>query len=155
MRASSDCKRLTKHENTGLGWVIAASRSVCDTPLERLYPNCKEHVWAAWSIREKKAAWLGSKDLEMDFFPGGIERSGFRNSMGEHTSEGRYFEIKEGERIVLGPVDKVDSQISGSMIQDCLLGGGFGSRRPDRYGMADHRGAVAHRAWKKITSRAR
>jgi len=37
----------------------------------------------------------------MDFFPGGIERSGFRNSMGEHTSEGRYFEIKEGERIVL------------------------------------------------------
>ena len=69
--------------------------------LERLYPNCKEHVWAAWSIRDKKAAWLGSKDLEMDFFPGGIERSGFRNSMGEHTSEGRYFEIKEGERIVL------------------------------------------------------
>ena len=69
--------------------------------LERLYPNCKEHVWAAWSIREKKAAWLGSKELEMDFFPGGIERSGFRNSMGEHTSEGRYFEIKEGERIVL------------------------------------------------------
>ena len=38
----------------------------------------------------------------------------------------------------LGPVDKVDSQISGSMIQDCLLGGGFGSRRPDGYGMADH-----------------
>ena len=33
LRASSDCKRLTKHENTGLGWVIAASRSVCDTPL--------------------------------------------------------------------------------------------------------------------------
>ena len=40
--------------------------------------------------------------------------------------------------IDLGPVDKVDSQISGSMIQDCLLGGGFGSRRPDGYGMADH-----------------
>ena len=33
LRASSDCKRLTKHENTGLGWVIAASRSVCDTPI--------------------------------------------------------------------------------------------------------------------------
>ena len=33
LRASSDCKRLTKHENTGLGWVIAASRSVCDTPV--------------------------------------------------------------------------------------------------------------------------
>ena len=32
----------------------------------------------------------------------------------------------------LGRVDKVDSQISVGMIQDCLLGGGFGSRRPDR-----------------------
>ncbi|SDH19315.1 SRPBCC domain-containing protein [Pelagibacterium luteolum] len=69
--------------------------------LERFYPNCKEHVWAAWSIREKKAAWLGSEGLEMNFSPGGVERSGFRNSMGEHNSEGRYFEIKEGERIVL------------------------------------------------------
>jgi uncharacterized protein YndB with AHSA1/START domain len=69
--------------------------------IERLYPNCKEHVWAAWSIQEKKSAWLGSEKLEMDFSIGGIERSGFRNSMGEHTSEGRYFEIKEGERIVL------------------------------------------------------
>ena len=36
LRASSDCKRLTKHENTGLGWVIAASRSVCDTPVLRI-----------------------------------------------------------------------------------------------------------------------
>ncbi|WP_206746495.1 hypothetical protein, partial [Escherichia coli] len=27
-------KRLTKHENTGLGWVIAASKSVCDTPIK-------------------------------------------------------------------------------------------------------------------------
>lgn len=36
LRASSDCKRLTKHENTGLGWVIAASRSVCDTPKKTL-----------------------------------------------------------------------------------------------------------------------
>ena len=44
----------------------------------------------------------------------------------------------------LGSVDKVDSQISRSVIQDCFLGGGFGSRRPDGYGMADHRGSVAH-----------
>ncbi len=38
----------------------------------------------------------------------------------------------------LGPVDKVDSQISGSMIQNCLLGGGFGAWRSDGYGMEDH-----------------
>ena len=69
--------------------------------LERLYPNCRDHVWAAWNIREKKAAWLGSEGLEMDFSPGGAERSSFRDSMGEHTNEGRYFEIKDGQRIVL------------------------------------------------------
>ncbi|CAD7056018.1 ATPase [Pseudorhizobium halotolerans] len=68
--------------------------------LERLYPNCRAHAWSAWSIREKKAAWLRSATLEMDFSVGGVERSGFRTAMGQHTSEGRYFEIKEGERIV-------------------------------------------------------
>jgi uncharacterized protein YndB with AHSA1/START domain len=69
--------------------------------LERLYPNCKDHVWAAWSIREKKSTWLGSEGLQMDFSPGGAERSSFRDSIGEHTYEGRYFEIKDGQRIVL------------------------------------------------------
>jgi uncharacterized protein YndB with AHSA1/START domain len=37
----------------------------------------------------------------MDFRPGGFERSRFRDDMGEHVNEGRYFEIKDGERIVL------------------------------------------------------
>jgi len=46
-------------------------------------------------------------------------------------------------KVVLGPVDKVDSQIVRTVIQDCFLGGGFGSRRPDGYGMADYRRAVA------------
>ncbi len=41
-------QRLTKHENTGLGWVIAASKSVCDTPgtIQPLHP-CSELVWFA------------------------------------------------------------------------------------------------------------
>jgi hypothetical protein len=56
---------------------------------------------------------------------------------------------------VLGPVDKVDSQISVSVIQDCLLGGGFGSRRPNGYGMADHRGAFAQRTWQEVSALAR
>nr|WP_245337537.1 hypothetical protein [Shinella sp. HZN7] len=56
---------------------------------------------------------------------------------------------------VLGPVDKVDSQISRSVIQDCFLGGSFGSRRPDRYGMADHRGVVAHRTRQEVPTVAR
>ncbi|TPL46398.1 hypothetical protein FJ957_16700 [Mesorhizobium sp. B2-4-6] len=37
----------------------------------------------------------------MDFSAGGAERSSFRDAMGEHTNEGRYFEIKEGQRTVL------------------------------------------------------
>jgi uncharacterized protein YndB with AHSA1/START domain len=79
--------------------------------IERVYPNCRDHVWAAWSIREKKAAWLGSEGLEMEFVPGGVERSGFSNPMGEHRSEGRYFEIREGERIVLAYSMAVNGRI--------------------------------------------
>ncbi|MDI6838429.1 MAG: PIN domain-containing protein [Rhizobiaceae bacterium] len=63
--------------------------------------------------------------------------------------------MPEEQKADLGPVDKVDSQISGSMIQDCLLGGGFGSRRPDGYGMADHRGVVAQRTWQEVPALAR
>ena len=37
----------------------------------------------------------------MDFRTGGTERSSFRDAMGEHANEARYFEIKDGERIVL------------------------------------------------------
>jgi len=69
--------------------------------LERVYPNSKAEVWAAWSIREKKAEWLRNPALEMDFRPGGFERSTFRDAMGEHVNETRYFEINEGNRIVL------------------------------------------------------
>lgn len=69
--------------------------------LERIYPQRKSDVWAAWSIREKKAAWLGALQFESDFRAGGSERATFRDSMGEHVNSARYFEIKEGERIVL------------------------------------------------------
>jgi uncharacterized protein YndB with AHSA1/START domain len=69
--------------------------------LEQVYPNCRDHVWAAWTVREKKAAWFGDPALEMDFRPGGHERTSFFNEMGRHVNETRYFEILEGERIVL------------------------------------------------------
>ena len=61
----------------------------------------------------------------------------------------------QDDRVLLGSVDKVDSQISRSVIQDCFLGGSFGSRRPDRYGMADHRGVVAHRTRQEVPTVAR
>jgi hypothetical protein len=50
-----------------------------DFTIERVYPNCKAHVWAAWSVREKKAAWFRNPMLEMDFRPGGFERSRSRS----------------------------------------------------------------------------
>jgi len=68
--------------------------------IERVYPNCRAHVWAAWSVPEKKAAWFGSRALDMDFRPGGGERTSFTNDMGEHTNETRYFEIRDEELIV-------------------------------------------------------
>ncbi|MCV3208743.1 SRPBCC domain-containing protein [Mesorhizobium sp. YC-39] len=69
--------------------------------LERVYPNSRAEVWAAWSIREKKAEWLGNSALEMDFRPGGFERGAFRHATDEHVNETRYFDIAEGQRIVL------------------------------------------------------
>lgn len=69
--------------------------------IERVYPNCRAHVWAAWSVPEKKAAWFGSRPSAMDFRPGGAERTSFSNDMGEHTNDTRYFEIRDEELIVL------------------------------------------------------
>jgi uncharacterized protein YndB with AHSA1/START domain len=69
--------------------------------IERVYPHCRAHVWAAWSVPEKKAAWLGSRPIEMDFRPGGAERIGFSNEMGDHLNQTRYFEIRDEELIVL------------------------------------------------------
>lgn len=69
--------------------------------VERVFPNCRAHVWAGWSVRAKKAAWLGDPALEMDFRVGGEERSGFRDGRGDHANAGRYFEISEAERIVM------------------------------------------------------
>ena len=69
--------------------------------VERIYPNCRAHVWSTWAAREKKAAWLGAPDLSLDFRVGGAERSTFKDEMGEHLNEGRFFEILDQQRIVL------------------------------------------------------
>ena len=69
--------------------------------IERVYPNCREHVWSAWSTPAKKAKWFGGGDHSMDFRVGGSERAAFRMASDEHVNETRYFEIVEGERIVL------------------------------------------------------
>ena len=70
--------------------------------IERVYPNCRAHVWAAWSIPEKKAAWMGGdREMEADFRPGGNESRRFRSERGLHENSSRYFEIKEEERIIL------------------------------------------------------
>ena len=69
--------------------------------IERVYPNCRAHVWSAWSRPEKKAAWFGNRAVDLDFRPGGGERASFSNDMGEHTNDTRYFEIRDEELIVL------------------------------------------------------
>lgn len=69
--------------------------------LERIYPNCRDHVWSAWSDPMKKSKWLGAPLETFDFRSGGGERSRFRDQMGEHVNEGHYFEIDPGRRIVL------------------------------------------------------
>jgi uncharacterized protein YndB with AHSA1/START domain len=68
--------------------------------IERTYPNCREHVWSAWAVFEKKRAWFGDGLVESDFRVGGTEKNEFSNDMGTNTNETRYFEIKDHERIV-------------------------------------------------------
>src|SRR5947207_2728488 len=82
-----------------------------DFTIERVYPSARTDVWAAWSVPERKAAWLGNAALEMDFRPGGLERSSFRDAMGEHRNETRYFEICAGRRIVLAYSMAVNGRI--------------------------------------------
>jgi uncharacterized protein YndB with AHSA1/START domain len=81
--------------------ITASAQAHATFTIERIYPNCRAHVWSAWSVREKKAAWIGNRDLALDFRVGGSERSTFNNQMGEHLNEGRYFEILDQQRIVL------------------------------------------------------
>jgi len=69
--------------------------------IERVYPNCRAHVWSAWAIPAKKAAWFGKGEHALDFRPGGAERSAMRDQMGEHVNETQYFEIVDEARIVL------------------------------------------------------
>jgi uncharacterized protein YndB with AHSA1/START domain len=68
--------------------------------IERIYPNCREHVWSAWSSLDKKSKWFGDGLEQLDFRQGGRERGAFETDMGTHTNETLYFEIKECERIV-------------------------------------------------------
>ncbi len=79
--------------------------------IERVLPNCLDHVWAAWAIPEKKKAWFGKGITEIDFREGGAERSSFVTDMGTHTNETRYFEIKERRRIVFAYSMAVDGRI--------------------------------------------
>jgi uncharacterized protein YndB with AHSA1/START domain len=67
----------------------------------RRYPSARPEVWAAWSVREKKAAWLNNPALELDFRVGGKERSEYRDGRDLHVNETCFFEIQEQERIVL------------------------------------------------------
>ena len=80
---------------------IAQAQTHATFTIERIYPNCRAHVWSAWAVREKKAAWLGDRALALDFQIGGSEHSAFKDQMGEHRNEGRYFEILDQQRIVL------------------------------------------------------
>lgn len=95
--------------------------------IERVYPNCLAHVWASWSVREKKAAWMGDDALEMDFRPGGEERGGFEDARGTHVNAGRYFEIVEQERIVLAYSMSVNGRVHSVSLATVLFfdeGGG-------------------------------
>lgn len=69
--------------------------------LERVFASPRAKVWEAWAVPEKKGAWFGNTTSGLDFRPDGREHGQFNDAMGIHTNETRYFEITEGERIVM------------------------------------------------------
>lgn len=79
--------------------------------IERVLPNCLEHVWSAWASPTKKKAWFGDGLEESSFEPGGAERASFLTDMGVHDNETRYFEIKDRERIVFAYSMAVNGRI--------------------------------------------
>lgn len=79
--------------------------------IERIYPNCIDHVWSAWALIDRKKAWFGDGIKELDFRPGGAERSSVITDLGMHTNDSRYFEIKERERIVFAYSMAVDGRV--------------------------------------------
>lgn len=68
--------------------------------IERILPNCRDHVWSAWASIDKKKAWFGGGITKLEFWPGGTEHLTHDSDMGTHTNETRYFEIEDRERIV-------------------------------------------------------
>jgi uncharacterized protein YndB with AHSA1/START domain len=71
--------------------------------LERVYPRCLAHVWAAWSGRERKWAWFGSgalpEDYVLDFRTGGSETARFASPMGTHENRTIYLDIQPERHI--------------------------------------------------------
>jgi uncharacterized protein YndB with AHSA1/START domain len=69
--------------------------------IDRVYPNSRDEVWAAWTRPVERSQWFGIAPHEADFRVGGSESRSFFNDMGEHRNDTRYFDILDGERIVL------------------------------------------------------
>ena len=78
--------------------------------ITRVYPASPQQLWAAWTQPEQLARWWGKRgwnakpeSIELDVRPGGTFRVTTVNQAGdEMTNEGRYSEVDEPHRLVLG-----------------------------------------------------
>ena len=82
--------------------------------IERSFPAAPAKVFAAFSDPAKKRRWYADsanhsvERFEMDFRVGGVERSAYKLGANtpfpglEMTNEGAYYDIVEGERVVVG-----------------------------------------------------
>src|SRR5258708_16125851 len=97
--------------------------------IERSYRTTPERLFAAFADPAKKRLWFGESDshevqeFEMDFRPGGIERTRYRFKEGTPfpgtslTNDGTYQDIVPNHRVVMASaMTLADKRISASLL---------------------------------------
>jgi uncharacterized protein YndB with AHSA1/START domain len=122
--------------------------------IERTYPATAERVFAAFAEAATKRRWYAEgerheiENFEMDFRPGGIERSRYRFKAGTPfpgvtlTSEGTYQDIVPNRRVVTASTMSLgDKRISATLVTIELVPEGGDSTMSTRL-ICTHQGAL-------------
>jgi uncharacterized protein YndB with AHSA1/START domain len=139
-----------------LNETTATSKSVTHNTfvIERVYTATPERVFAAFAEAATKRRWYAEgerheiEDFEMDFRPGGIERSRYRFKAGTPfpgvalTNEGTYQDIVPNRRVVTASTMSLgNARISASLVTIELFPGEDGKGGVSTRLICTHQGA--------------
>lgn len=88
--------------------------------IERVYPRCRAHVWAAWSDPARKWSWFGGgpmpSDYRLDFRTGGTELARFASPMGQHENRTTYLDIQPDRHIAFAYSMAMDGRVHSASV---------------------------------------